>query len=1604
MDFDSLIRETVGRVLEGGKALGGDRIDRANVQPTIDAFKKQVLAQIPHRSIHPIGSTGIKDTSGDIDLAIETDLNAREVAELVGELGFEKKLFPGLDQVSILFPQHGRDGVRLPRWIQVDLIVGDPAYLKWAHPSPADSRYKGFYTRAIANAIIRVTTGKHVNVTRGVFSKEEPKKYSTDVASLAKQIGQGWTAEDLTGSLEKIWDKCKASFTPEQLQGIRDYVREFMENKKAPFPEELNEVVGPRPAAHQFERLKDAIIANCPSLNRVAEAPPGVFTGTGFAEYDPEQRAIIVASDAPEPYKSFAAAHEAGHVKDTASPEVFARTQELVKKFRAGSLTEEEAAEYLDMEQRAWAKAEWFLQKAGIPIDSKFQQRRDKAMRINAQNAKKMTIASAVEEAVSRIARGIVPAYGNARGGSTVGHSKGAQVGQGNIGGARNRGTPGYPVPPEMTSKRGQEGEVDGGSLEVLEKKEKEHTGTCIMLSVPDNEARELELDGGEPAEGMHITMFYTKGLTREQSDTVKRVWEEVWPEHRPLEVGATAPGIFPASESSDWRDVLYMSVEGEELVELHQEFVDRLADEGITSNSEHEWKPHITLKYLEDGAEKPDQIPEVNFEIAEYVFNPGKPPEELTEAKTPDDLHWGIKHIEDLKPEEFLQFLHKYADVEVSGGLEISEKVDGSARISFGLGSGHIWTQTKTGSRKALSSQYPDTAMFKPVKEAHKALESKREEILKAWPKDVSFMVAEVLYGKVPNSIEYGESRIIIHGVYGFPSGELNDVASKKAAGAVVKAAGGHAGEFKVEYKRTINPKDVMVDVKEEYESLGDLFTAMSRNDALGKYAKSKFQEIQKQVKKKLLAQLGKQGSAYGPPGGDIEGLVFRDLETGQMTKLVDQDYFKALNEFMWSWRNRLNRDVLGGFSRTVAKTVLGDESAASNRLVSNILAAGKAKSELSPEAAADTLIANYIVKNNLMQQGFQESFQRALESAFQSLERLKAEWGEAASKESSTTIQGKTRVMGPEVKSRTQESINDAEAALEGIKAGAMVASGIADPLTRKVALFKLFMGHKFQRLVDKVGGAELTEGGPIDRMTGATDLSGASRIDDVGLDDAQAANEASNWLKGITAATMLGLAGNTAQDGAYREPPPKVAPAPPSRDELIKRAEAKYALPQHLLPAMIHVESTGNPQAVSKRGAKGLMQINPITQQHLGVDDPHDEAQAIEGGAKYMRQLLDRFKGKLDRALAAYNAGPTFVAKSHPSKYPMETRKYIKKVKYQMRKLAHASKPVEAVIRETFSALLEAQGEQYVGATIGRYQPFHAGHAAIIRQLAQRYTRVLVFVAGLKQDRNNPFSYDLRLEMMEKSLPDVWSKVRVYPASIQEKGTGYIPGLVANVSQAGELDPKQPVTVLVGEDRIAAIRQQVEHNNKHMGEPGYYTGTIEAEALPGVKNDDDAGRISGTRLRAAIMKDDRKEIKKMLDPHLVSDPGSFEELLVKMADDMKKTRVSVEAIVEDVIQELGMGGLETGVGFTKGGAWGSSGWSRAILAGDEDGDEMFQQMLKSPSTRMLPMANHGTPNSDLPGINRVEGEPNEDELRQPTDLDEAIMRVFRRHLVVR
>jgi Rod binding domain-containing protein len=112
-------------------------------------------------------------------------------------------------------------------------------------------------------------------------------------------------------------------------------------------------------------------------------------------------------------------------------------------------------------------------------------------------------------------------------------------------------------------------------------------------------------------------------------------------------------------------------------------------------------------------------------------------------------------------------------------------------------------------------------------------------------------------------------------------------------------------------------------------------------------------------------------------------------------------------------------------------------------------------------------------------------------------------------------------------------------------------------------------------------------------------------------------------------------------------------------------IEEASRKFSLDPTLVYSVIMTESGGDPNAVSPRGAKGLMQLMDSTAEQLGVADSLNPQQNINGGAKYLRQLLDKYDGDLTRTLAAYNAGPAAVDKHNGMPPYSETKRYVDKV---------------------------------------------------------------------------------------------------------------------------------------------------------------------------------------------------------------------------------------------------------------------------------------------------------------------------------------------------
>lgn len=162
-------------------------------------------------------------------------------------------------------------------------------------------------------------------------------------------------------------------------------------------------------------------------------------------------------------------------------------------------------------------------------------------------------------------------------------------------------------------------------------------------------------------------------------------------------------------------------------------------------------------------------------------------------------------------------------------------------------------------------------------------------------------------------------------------------------------------------------------------------------------------------------------------------------------------------------------------------------------------------------------------------------------------------------------------------------------------------------------------------------------------------------AARVDRIEVEDpgtvAQAGKKASGWSTG-----RAGL------------------------DSLIRQNGNKYGVDPYLIFLVMEQESHFNTHAVSPKGARGLMQLMPGTAARFGVRRPHDAAQNISGGTRYLRELLNRFNNRVDLVLASYNAGEGAVAKFGNKVPPyQETRNYVKTIsKRYKRTIARTKKP--------------------------------------------------------------------------------------------------------------------------------------------------------------------------------------------------------------------------------------------------------------------------------------------------------------------------------------
>ena len=118
------------------------------------------------------------------------------------------------------------------------------------------------------------------------------------------------------------------------------------------------------------------------------------------------------------------------------------------------------------------------------------------------------------------------------------------------------------------------------------------------------------------------------------------------------------------------------------------------------------------------------------------------------------------------------------------------------------------------------------------------------------------------------------------------------------------------------------------------------------------------------------------------------------------------------------------------------------------------------------------------------------------------------------------------------------------------------------------------------------------------------------------------------------------------------------------------LVAQASQTYHVRPELVQAVIDAESHGDPTAISRAGAEGLMQLMPATSEQYGVTHPFDPQANVAGGTHYLADLLRRYRGNLRLALAAYNAGPGAVSAAHGIPHFGETQAYVARVTAALR----------------------------------------------------------------------------------------------------------------------------------------------------------------------------------------------------------------------------------------------------------------------------------------------------------------------------------------------
>lgn len=863
------------------------------------------------------------------------------------------------------------------------------------------------------------------------------------------------------------------------------------------------------------------------------------------------------------------------------------------------------------------------------------------------------------------------------------------------------------------------------------------------------------------------------------------------------------------------------------------------------------------------------------------------------------------IKHLDDLPESRFIPILKALSE----GKLEITEKLDGSARMSFGVHEGKIWTQSKSGPRRYESKAYPNKSQFKALRAAHEALESNAKGIIGAWDSDVSEMVAEVLYTKIPNSIEYGPNAIVVHGVVWDPSIKYGGHVVGPPREFVVRKLDlleGWRLDFRPEVRLDPAPFKVL------YSNIGTLPLSY----------------IQAETRNRILKHVYEMKSAYGTQKGLVEGLVLRDRASGDMTKVVDRNLFTNLNKFFWRFRESLERGVMvegkwqtgvmAGFRKKLAEEVLEAAGLRNPKLVQKV--------KENKKATLDETLLSMIHKKGITM----KSFDSAISEGQAQLKALIAEWRVHVSMQPSLVLVSEDGSFSRNVSmhelviERTERAFNEA---LEYFDEMRRIGDEIKENKARLIMAAKVVLGpnmlEKLQQLFEEPVWPDNKPHLPVTAIPKNREER-ASDVNSVLKNNVELLRR-----RGIIVGSSLGQGHHGVAYDAMFHGKKVVFKLTDDKSE----ANASFNLIGKKFKHVVTIYDSFK----FKSGTFFGIVLEKLSPMNAKEEEYFDQFSKVLHFCKPYGEL---FTGDFDKVIGAVD---DMLGVTHPktlilfkklaegfdvvemvaelAKANIQFMDYHKKnvmkrgSDYVVLDLGRSHSPAANVpVLESIMKQITESPDQ-IGVTLGRFQPFHKGHAAIVRELCKKYSKVIVLMAGNKRDEKNPFSFELRSEMMEKSLPDVFSKVELHRAEFDGKSSGYIPGILSNIARdkKSAIDSKTAFEILVGEDRVSEIQKQMSSALKNASKLSFDPSLALVKSLPGVTNDDDMGRISGTTLRKAILAGDKESAKKLVDPHLISNPADFESLFVRMTKELKGNDVA-ESLLRSIVEDLTLiGGVQ-------------------------------------------------------------------------------------------